>query len=853
MNLPWALIAQETARQLPTLSECARRLARGHDGEAAALWTRRAQSLASAYAAVGAAPLARIGDALVTAWAPAAGRSDVAARVDGLLALLKALTETPAETAGGWLDRLVQALDALDAPAPKPAGETEPADTRLLALFAAEVEDKAAAIDRHLLQLEQQPDRLELIAPVMRATHSIKGAARAVSHDAAVRLAHALEECLSVAQKRGAAVESALLDVALAAVEQLRRLATDRGSEATAAATALVRQLLDGAAAGERPASTAPADTIATGAGYVVAEDTDPVLRVRASDLGRLIALAGTGMVESRRLRAHADRQLRLRRRLAELARRLDELNQRAGAPPPTTPVGAVLGDVRSEVARARVDLNDWIETFSEYLRGAVELSERTYHAASQTRLRPFADIAAGYPRMVRALARDLGKRARLVVSGEAVAVDRDVLERLDAPLTHLLRNALDHGIEAPDARAATGKPPDGRIDLVASYRGGMLAIDLVDDGAGIDDEAVRAALVAAGRLDAEAAAALAPAQLHEFLFAPGFSTRERVSEISGRGVGLDVVRQLVLQLGGHVRLSSRRGAGTGFHLQVPISRAVTRALAVRVAGEAYAFPLARIEAVLRAPRADVVVGGGAQYLRHGGRNVGLVALAEHLELGATRTEDDGISVVLVALEGRTLGFVVDRIAGEFDLATRPVDARLGRIGDVAAVAALPDGTPVVLLDVDDLMRGAQDASRARLAAVGPAGEATRVEAVLVVDDSISVRELERQLLAAEGYVVDTAIDGMDAWSRLREQRYALVVTDVDMPRMDGIELTRSIKQDPALRHLPVVIVSYRDRAEDRQRGLDARADAYLTKSDFQQQRFVDTVRTLIGPAGARR
>lgn len=852
MNLPWALIAQETARQLPTLAECARRLARAHDAEAAALWTRRAQALASAYAAVGAAALARLGDALVAAWAPSAGRGDAAARADGLLALLKALAETPAETATDWLDGLVPAIDALDAPAPAPSGEAEPADTRLLALFAAEVEDKAAAIDRHLLQLEQQPDRLELIAPVMRATHSIKGAARAVGHDAAVRLAHALEECLSGAQKRAVAVDPALLDLALAAVEQLRRLATDRGSDAAAAGATLVRQLVESAWAERTPAAPV-ADGASTGAGYVVAEDADPVLRVRASDLGRLIALAGTGMVESRRLRAHADRQLRMRRRLAEVARSLDELNQRAGAPPPTSPVGAVLGDVRGEVARLRVDLNDWIETFGEYLRGAVELSERTYHAASQTRLRPFADVAAGYPRMVRALARELGKRVRLVVSGEAVAVDRDVLERLDAPLTHLLRNALDHGIESPEARAAAGKPADGRIDLVASYRGGMLAIDLTDDGAGIDDAAVRAALVGAGRLDAEAAAALEPAQLHEFLFAPGFSTRERVSEISGRGVGLDVVRQLVLQLGGHVRLSSQRGVGTAFHLQVPISRAVTRALAVRVAGEAYAFPLARIEAVLRAPRADVVVGGGAQYLRHGGRNLGLVALAEHLELGPTRTEDDTISVVLVALEGRTLGFVVDRIAGEFDLATRPFDARLGRIGDVAAVAVLPDGTPVVLLEVDDLMRGAQDSARARLAALERDDDSARAVAVLVVDDSISVRELERQLLAAEGYVVDTAIDGMDAWARLREQRYALVVTDVDMPRMDGIELTRSIKQDPGLRHVPVVIVSYRDRAEDRQRGLEARADAYLTKADFQQQRFVDTVRTLIGPAGARK
>jgi two-component system sensor histidine kinase and response regulator WspE len=237
------------------------------------------------------------------------------------------------------------------------------------------------------------------------------------------------------------------------------------------------------------------------------------------------------------------------------------------------------------------------------------------------------------------------------------------------------------------------------------------------------------------------------------------------------------------------------------------------------------------------------------------GRNVGLVPLAELLDLGTTQSPGDRLDVVMVEHQGRVAGFVVDALLGEYDLATRALDTRLGRVADVGAVALLPDGTPVVLLDVDDLMRSALTRERATLAAVNT-GELARSaprKRVLVADDSISVRELERQLLAARGFDVEVAVDGMDAWTRLRDESFDLLITDVDMPRMDGIELTRSIKQDPRLRALPVVIVSYRDRPEDRRRGMDARADSYLTKSDFQDESFVRLVHQLIGPSGDAR
>jgi two-component system sensor histidine kinase and response regulator WspE len=453
---------------------------------------------------------------------------------------------------------------------------------------------------------------------------------------------------------------------------------------------------------------------------------------------------------------------------------------------------------------------------------------------------------------MVRDLARQLGKRARLTIVGEGLEVDRDVLDRLDATLTHLLRNALDHGIESAAARRQAGKPEDGQLRIWATHRAGMLAIDISDDGNGIDLESVRRRLIDSGRLSPQAAATLTEQALKEHLFSAGFSTRTEVTEVSGRGVGLDVVRESIERLDGSVRLTTRAGIGTTFHLLVPISRAVTRALAVRTGGEVYAFPSLRIHRVLRVAHAEVESRDGMQYLPQAGRNIGLVPLAELLDLGSTRLVPERVDIVVIEHQGRLAGFVVEELLGEYDLATRPLDTRLGRVADVAAIAMLPDETAVVLLDVDDLMRSALARERAGMRTLEEKpGTSVRRKRVLVADDSISVRELERQLLAGQGFDVEVAVDGVDAWTRLRDENFDLLVTDVDMPRMDGIELTRSIKQDPRLRSLPVVIVSYRDRAEDRRRGLEARADSYLTKSDFQDESFIKLIHQLLGPANA--
>ncbi len=442
-------------------------------------------------------------------------------------------------------------------------------------------------------------------------------------------------------------------------------------------------------------------------------------------------------------------------------------------------------------------------------------------------------------------------------VRGEQTGVDRDILEKLEAPLSHLIRNALDHGIEQPDRRTAAGKPPVGTILLEARHRAGMLQITITDDGEGIDVEKIRARAGALGLVASQVADQLSASELLEFLFLPGFSTANAVTEISGRGVGLDAVQSMVKAVGGSVRVTTQPGRQTVFTLQLPITMSVIRALLVEIGGEPYAFPLTRIDQILSCRHADIRTVEGRQYVDHDGVSIGLVLAAQvlDLELPPAPAMGDALPVVVISDRGQQFGMIVSSFLGERDLEVRPLDPRLGKVPDISSASLLENGNPVLIVDVDDLVRsidGLLTGRRlTRVEFARMAERARRRKRILVVDDSITVRELERQLLQSWGFDVDVAVDGMDGWNTIRGGQYDLVVSDVDMPRLDGIGLVSLIKADPERKGIPIVIVSYKDREEDRLRGLEAGANRYLTKASFHDETFRHTILDLIGePTG---
>ncbi len=766
-------------------------------------------------------------------------------------------------------------------------------DPMFLDLFRQEMEAQTAVLSDGLVSLEGGHGSAQQLESLMRAAHSIKGAARIVQCDPAVRLAHMMEDCFVAAQAGRLQLVAAHIDVLLHGVDMLQRIA-GIGKWQTAAAVvpaevephlAAIGQILtapaDVSAAAPAVAAppTAPAPPVSaasapasapegeTPAAVVPPAEQEPArqaepsgraVRVTTETLDRVMGLAGECLVEVGWLRSFAESLLRVKGnygRLAKQLERLQEVWQSGDADRQAKDLPSLLADAGQKTVEGRTLLADSLPQFEMFSRRLESLAERLCGEMVASRMRPFADGAGVFPRMVRDLARSLGKKVRLEVLGKATQVDRDILERLEAPLSHLLRNAVDHGIESAEERRAASKPEEGTVRLEARHLAGMLSITVADDGRGIDFDVLRRTIQEKKLASAEMVARMTESELTDFLFLPGFSTAKQLTEISGRGVGLDVVQSMVHNVGGSLRAVSRPGQGVTFQLQLPITLSVLRTLLVQIGGQPYAIPLARIDRLLTLAREQLEVLDGCRYAMVDGQAVGLVSAAQIFASGTDGVAADSLPVVVLADRFNRYGLVVERFLGERDLVVRPLDPRLGKVKDIAAAAVTEDGSIMLIVDVEDLIGSIDNllagGQRCNLAAEARKAAAQRRKRVLVVDDSLTVREVERKLLENHGYDVVTAVDGLDGWSAVLAGNFDLVISDCDMPRLNGVELVTRIRHEPRLQLLPVMLVSYKDREEDRRRGLEAGANHYLTKSGFHDEVLLRAVVDLIGESDA--
>ena len=754
-------------------------------------------------------------------------------------------------------------------------------DASLLELFSLEADAQTQVLSAGLLALERNPTQADQLEACMRAAHSLKGAARIVGVDAGVSVAHVMEDCLVSAQESRLYLQPEHIDALLQGTDLLMRIATPGNNVGPAdieGYVALMERLLDPsqpivqaapvAVATPEPASAPvidplppepePAPPVSTDLprpNRRMTEGGERVLRVTAERLNSLLDLSSKSLVETQRLKPYLVSLQRLKRIQSNSARALDTLDGQLKAMDLSLEAQEALADTRRLLSEAQALLADKTAELDEFGWQAGQRAQVLYDTALACRMRPFADVLAGQVRMVRDLGRSLGKQVRLEIEGEKTQVDRDVLEKLEAPLTHLLRNAVDHGIEMPEQRVLAGKPAEGLIRLRASHQAGLLVLELSDDGNGVDLERLRGTIVDRHLSPLETALRLSEEELLTFLFLPGFSLRDKVTEVSGRGVGLDAVQHMVRQLRGAVVLEQTAGQGSRFHLEVPLTLSVVRSLVVEVGEEAYAFPLAHIERMCDLAPNDIVQLEGRQHFWHEGRHVGLVAASQLLQRPAGQSNDETLKVVVIRERDAVYGIAVERFIGERTLVVLPLDDRLGKVQDISAGALLDDGSVVLIVDVEDMLRSVDKLlNTGRLERIArrsqQATEAPR-KRVLVVDDSLTVRELQRKLLLNRGYEVAVAVDGMDGWNALRSEDFDLLITDIDMPRMDGIELVTLLRRDSRLQSLPVMVVSYKDREEDRRRGLDAGADYYLAKASFHDDALLDAVMELIGGARA--
>ncbi len=864
-----ALFRDEVEQRAPVLHDGLRRCEQAvPDGE----MLFAAQALKGAARVVGVRKAERLADGLelLLGASESAGRLLTSAQLQACadaLELIEAIAQSGAARADevateAQLADLMERLAVPVAAAAVTRRSRAPASVTAatLDLFRQECEQHTRAMGEGLLALEREPDQPALLDRLMRASHSVKGAARAVGLDSAVALAHAAEDQLERARRRQILVGPDLVDVLLAASDLIQRIgvAVSTGGEPPADEEVLgcaARITQTGLASLVHPPAAAAeggpleSDGADPSRGSRPPIEAERVVRIRATQLSRLVALSGELVVETGRQGLLAAAQQRMRRQQAGIADLLDELQQSMATLPGSAAQRSRLEELRKRLNDLRAGNAAWSDDFDQHARRKEDLSLRLYREALDSRLQPLADGLGSFPRLVRDIARRLGKQAGLTVSGDTHRIDRDILERIEAPLNHLLRNALDHGLEPPAVRRDRGKPEQGRVSIDARVVSGLLEISVADDGAGIDIDKVRARVAEKGLETAEAARNLPQDRLLDHLFVSGFSTADRVTEISGRGVGLAVVRSVMRDVGGSVSLQTTPGQGVRFELRVPISRSVLRAVVVSIAGEPHAFALTRVDRLVRLSATEVLSSGNRRYIVLDGRTVSLVWAAEVLELGPATPSARQFDVVVVSDFGHSVGFVVDAVLSEQDMVLQPLDPRLGRVPDIGAAAVLPDGRPVLVLDAEDMVRSVLRALRSPASGLdghAPAAPGRRLR-VLVADDTATIREMERDLLARAGYEVLTAADGMEAWQLLQGTDVDLVMTDVDMPRLDGIGLIRSIRQDARLRAVPVIVVSYRASASDRQQGLDAGATVYMTKADYEDSHLLDTVARLVG------
>lgn len=724
-------------------------------------------------------------------------------------------------------------------------------DPELVATFRAEVEERLASLSAGLLSLESHPRARDVVAALFRDAHTVKGSAKMLGLDHVVTVAHLMEDLLGDVRDGRLAVRRDLVDVLLTSCDAVGR--SMPGAERALEPTELdpVAGALRSAIAGDDPVDVPrlpesvvdplaeSADETAEVAPPVKGRDAVDSVRVAAAKVYDLIDVVGEATLGASRVEQTAGLLLELLAEHARWSKSLRLAGIDSEMPESLTLALGRLVAIGDQAQAAGAQLRELIE--SQLSRVAL-----VRDGAMGLAMVPLRRVLAAFPRLVRDVATASGKEVTLELEGEGVELDKQVLDGVADALKHLVINATDHGCETAADRVLAGKPALATVRVSARTAGGHVVIEVSDDGRGIDEDAVRSRAIQRGLLPADTT--LAGPALLQLLFMPEFSTAEQVTETSGRGVGLDVVKTAVDALGGSIEISTVRGVGTSFALTLPVTLGVMRCLVARIGGERFAIPVTSVVESIGLRDAGVSEMAGQAVINRHGQSLPLLDLGQALEVPGAR---EARAALVVRHAERQLAWAVDRLEGEQELVIKDLGSFLRRAPGVAGATIDGDGSVVVLLDLREVAERALGRGGTHLAAA-PVPKPTAAVAgflgrVLVVEDSVGVRELERVILEGAGYHVETAVDGLDGASRLRNEPYDVVISDVEMPGMDGFTLTRTIRRTKGWESVPIVIMTSRGDDADRKAGMEAGANAYLLKGEFDQGQLVDTVRRLVG------
>ena len=720
-------------------------------------------------------------------------------------------------------------------------------DPELVATFRAEVEERLASLASGLLTLESNPRAREAVGGLFRDAHTVKGSAKMLGLDHVVSVAHLMEDLLGAVRDGRLKARADLIGLLLISCDAVSRSMPGVAGPLDRSALEPVVAALHSAIAGDDPVelpvlpSAVDDDPDDSGDVDMPVRGRDQVdsVRVAASKVYDLIDIVGEAALGARRVEQTSQLLAEL---LAEHSRWTASLRQTA-AREGALPEQAALALHR--LLSISADITTSAASLQEFVEAQMGRMALVRDGAMGLAMVPLRRVVAAFPRLVRDVALSCAKDVTLDLVGDHVELDKQVLDGIADALKHLVINAVDHGCESPDARTAAGKSGQATVRLAARTAGGHVVIEVTDDGAGIDEAVLRAKAIERGLLTPESTLSGTP--LLGLLFTPEFSTAAEVTETSGRGVGLDVVKTAVDDLGGSIDITTTPGLGTTFTLTLPVTLGVMRCLIAEVGAERFAIPVTSVVESIGLRDAAVTAIGGMPAVTRNGESVPLLDLGESLDVPGDRSA----RAALVVRHGdRQVAWTVDRLQGEMELVIKDLGTFLTRVPGVAGATIAGDGRVVVLLDLRELAERALGLGRRNVVVAdsrGSVDDGQPKPRVLVVEDSVGVRELERVILEGAGYLVETAVDGLDGASRLRADPADIVISDVEMPGMDGFALTRTIRRTKGWEDVPVVIMTSRNDEEDRRAGLDAGASAYLFKQDFDQAQLVDTVRRLVG------
>ena len=705
----------------------------------------------------------------------------------------------------------------------------------LMSTFVEEVAEHVRAFNGDLLSLESgQGDPVGLLQSLFRTAHNLKGAARAVDVEAIEAACHGLEDILAGARDGGRPLDAEAFRVLFATTDAIQ----DAGLRLKDAHSPAAPPPRAPAAA---PPAAAPAATAPALAPAALPERRDPdSRRVSSEKLDSVLARSGELLLAVRQTERRRDDWTSLEDGASKLAADFRRLRTFV-IPGEGTECFSAIQQLGSGIDKLRDSLERVVADAATGVRGLVRTAGELDSGVRGLRMIPFAEAGQGLDRIVRDLALAAAKEAAFKLLGHEVELDRAVAERLKDPLIHLVRNAVDHGIESPAERAAAGKPAIGSITVSAALRGAQVEIAVTDDGRGLDRERIREAARARGL-----SVSADDRDLLALVFHPGFSTARTLTAVSGRGVGLDVVKSQVNALHGTVAIDSVAGAGTTFTLTVPLTVTLIRALLVGSAGRTFAIATTQVMALRRLIPAEVRNVAGRELLATSHGLLPLFSLAEALGLPPPRRDrGQGGFVALVEAGTSRVAFVVDELLAEQDLVVTGLGRRLRRVPNLAGCALLEDGGIALILSAAELADSALRAPAGRLLLPSTAPQAAR-KRLLVADDSVTTRTLEKAILEEAGYEVRLAADGHQAWRILQKESIDLLVADVEMPGMDGVTLTETLRHSTVLPRIPVVLVTSLSSDKDRARGLEAGADAYIVKSGFDRSGLLAAVGQLL-------